>query len=267
MAWIDDYLDGLHAQHPGYVILMRQSNRYCVYDQDADVMHRLLNWNIMSLSGHHKADGPASDDVRSALKTNGYAYKIIHDTEVIETYDPSKKKSKPSLGSYLAKLRTLHPGYVLLIQKGDWYRVWDQDADVMHKILNWNVVSSGGWHRLTGGPVWGRIESALRANGYAYKVIQGTTVVKTYDPPDFNAKLTTALNLPMDVVRIGSKVIVDIEGSIKIYEICEKENVNENKISYRAPIAEALLGHKCGETVVAKVPVRDLHIKILSLEN
>ena len=94
MAWLDDYLAGLREQYPGYVILMRQSNRYCVYDQDADVMHTLLNWDVAPLNGHRKAGGSVSDNTKNALKVNGCAYKIIQDETVVETYDPPVQQSK-----------------------------------------------------------------------------------------------------------------------------------------------------------------------------
>ena len=87
------------------------------------------------------------------------------------------------------------------------------------------------------------------------------------DMPDSNAKLTAALNLPMNVVRIGSKVTVNVDGDKEIYEICEEGDPTKNKISYQSPIGEALLGHRRGQVVVAKVPMGDLYIKILKLDN
>ena len=96
MAWLDDYLAELNKVHRGYVILMSQGNWCNVYDKDADIMHRILNWDVVPFCGHRKAGGPVSVDIKKELKKHGFAYKIIHDNAVIETYDPNRKATTSS---------------------------------------------------------------------------------------------------------------------------------------------------------------------------
>ena len=57
VAWLDDYLAGLRAKYPGYMVLVKQGNWYRVYDQDADVMHSILDWAVISVNGHCIASG------------------------------------------------------------------------------------------------------------------------------------------------------------------------------------------------------------------
>ena len=170
------------------------------------------------------------------------------------------------LDDYLAGLRAKYPGYMVLVKQGNWYRVYDQDADVMHSILDWAVISVNG-HCIASGSVSSNVKTGLKAYGYAYKIIRDGKVIETYDPPNSMCHSSAVSNLPADVVRIGSKVTVSVKGKVEKYEICRKENLRKNKISYLSPIAGALLGHKCGETVVAKVPAGIVCIKILSVDN
>ena len=170
------------------------------------------------------------------------------------------------LDDYLQRLRNQYPAYVLLIKQGRWYSVYDQDADVMHRILNWDIADWGN-HKKSGGPVLDNIINALKKNGFAYKVINGTTVVQSYDPPDPHPELTAAKNLPASVVRIGSKVTVCIDGDEDVYTIGEEGNYAVNRLSYDTPIAKAILGCSPGETVIAKAPIGNVMVTIVKLEN
>ena len=167
------------------------------------------------------------------------------------------------LDDYLAGLRMQYPGYVLLIKQGRWYSVYDRDADVMHRILNWNVVPWSG-HQKTAGPVLDNITNALMKNGYAYKIINGATVIGSYDPPDPKPALTAAKALPDDVVHIGSIVAIKIDGDEKTFEIGEEGNIAKKILSYESPIGKALLGHKVGDVVIADTPNGDLSIEIVN---
>ena len=128
------------------------------------------------------------------------------------------------LDDYLAGLRLLYPGCVILMHQGNWYRAWDQDADVMHRILNWNVDFVNG-HRMTSGSVSVNITNALKAYGYAYKIIQGTTVIETYDPSSSNFKLTATLNSPMDGIRTDCKVTAPVDISKLVYGVSVGDTV------------------------------------------
>ena len=70
---------------------------------------------------------------------------------------------------------------------------------------------------------------------------------------------------------------VSIGTTVKVHDVKFKEDVEfaivsslessvlENKISDQSPIGRALLGHKVGETVVARTPAGELSFKILSI--
>lgn len=58
MTWLDNYLARLRSQHPGYVLVIVEGGWFSVYDQDADVMHRILNWNEFTYQGHRKSGCP-----------------------------------------------------------------------------------------------------------------------------------------------------------------------------------------------------------------
>jgi regulator of nucleoside diphosphate kinase len=64
--------------------------------------------------------------------------------------------------------------------------------------------------------------------------------------------------LPQDVVRLNSKVVIKEESKQKIMELVlvvpEKANIHENKISVFAPIGIALIGFKQGEKINFDAP-------------
>ncbi len=71
---------------------------------------------------------------------------------------------------------------------------------------------------------------------------------------------------------------VGIGNTITVLDVAENEEMvlqivssleadsRQGKISDRSPIGKALVGHKKGETVVAKTPAGDMELKILSIE-
>ena len=71
MTWLDNYLARLRSQHPGYVLVIVEGGRFSVYDQDADVMHRILNWNEFTYQGHRKSGCPTE---HYALPKDGYCH-------------------------------------------------------------------------------------------------------------------------------------------------------------------------------------------------
>ena len=72
------------------------------------------------------------------------------------------------------------------------------------------------------------------------------------------AKIVNKDVLPMDVVRINSKVKVKAEGEEKIMELVlvtpDKANIRERKVSIMAPIGTALIGFRQGQKVKWEVP-------------
>ena len=84
-----------------------------------------------------------------------------------------------------------------------------------------------------------------------------------------NAEIINEQDISDNHVSIGTTVKVR---DIKFKEDVEfaivsslESSVLENKISDQSPIGRALLGHKVGETVVARTPAGELSFKILSI--
>ncbi|HSB92072.1 MAG TPA: GreA/GreB family elongation factor [Flavitalea sp.] len=72
------------------------------------------------------------------------------------------------------------------------------------------------------------------------------------------AKLVNKDVLPLDVVRINSKVKIKAEGENRIMELTlvtpDKANIREKKVSIMAPIGTALIGFRQGQKVKWQVP-------------
>ena len=73
-----------------------------------------------------------------------------------------------------------------------------------------------------------------------------------------NATIIKQNELPQDVVRLNSKVVIKEVSKEKIMELVlvvpERANIHENKVSVFAPIGIALMGFKQGEKVNCNSP-------------
>lgn len=71
-----------------------------------------------------------------------------------------------------------------------------------------------------------------------------------------------------DVVTPGSKVILEIFGGEKQYQIVGSTEADpyKNKLSYESPIGAAILNKSAGDTVKAVTPGGEIEFKILSIE-
>lgn len=71
-----------------------------------------------------------------------------------------------------------------------------------------------------------------------------------------------------DIVQIGSKVTVHLNGKDVLFSIVGAQEANpmEKKISHESPLGQALLGKKIGSVVEVDAPVGKLNYKILSIE-
>jgi transcription elongation factor GreA len=69
-------------------------------------------------------------------------------------------------------------------------------------------------------------------------------------------------------IDVGSKVVIDCKNSKREYTIVGENSANplENKISYKSPIGQALMGKKIGEKFVFSTPKGDMDCKVLSIE-
>ena len=70
-----------------------------------------------------------------------------------------------------------------------------------------------------------------------------------------------------DVVGIGSKIVVKINGQKKDYTIVGPQEINPGKglISNESPLGEAFLGHKVGDKVSVRVPAGEVLYQILEI--
>ncbi len=73
-----------------------------------------------------------------------------------------------------------------------------------------------------------------------------------------SASVIDASELPADVVRVGSAVTVEDQGSGKTLQYTivgsTEANPSENKLSNESPVGQALLGHPRGDTVKVQLP-------------
>lgn len=73
-----------------------------------------------------------------------------------------------------------------------------------------------------------------------------------------------------DAVEVGSSVTVQKKGSTdKIeYEIVgtEEADMSKNKLSYKSPLGEAMLGHKKGESFKFTTPKGNVEYKVISIK-
>lgn len=90
-----------------------------------------------------------------------------------------------------------------------------------------------------------------------------------------NARLVDAHELPDDIVRLNSTVIIKDEKENKIMELTvvtpDKANIREKKISIMSPIGTALIGYRKGQQVQWQVPagtrkftIIDVHYKMFT---
>lgn len=77
--------------------------------------------------------------------------------------------------------------------------------------------------------------------------------------------------LPQDVVRLNSKVVVKEESRNKVMELIlvvpEKADIHQNMISIFAPLGVALIGFKQGEKVNCSTPTGNKFFTILEVCN
>ncbi|OGI87480.1 transcription elongation factor GreA [Candidatus Nomurabacteria bacterium RIFCSPLOWO2_01_FULL_33_24] len=72
-----------------------------------------------------------------------------------------------------------------------------------------------------------------------------------------------------DVVEIGSKVTIKKEGGGELtYQIVgsTESDTEQNKISNKSPLGEALFGNKANEIILVKGPQKTIKYKILKIE-
>lgn len=77
--------------------------------------------------------------------------------------------------------------------------------------------------------------------------------------------------LPIDVVRLNSRVVVKEGSKDKLIELVlvvpEKANIHEKKISVFAPIGTALIGFRQGEKLTWNVPAGSRTFTIIRVDN
>ena len=86
-----------------------------------------------------------------------------------------------------------------------------------------------------------------------------------------NAKLVNREDLPADVVRLNSTVVIREEKENKLLELTlvtpEKATIKQRLISIMSPIGTALIGFRKGQQVKWKVPAGKKTFTILDVQN
>jgi len=69
------------------------------------------------------------------------------------------------------------------------------------------------------------------------------------------------------VIEIGHKVVVEVNGKQKIYQILGSSEADPDKgiISHNSPIGGVLLGHKVGDIIKIKPVDREIKYKIIKI--
>ena len=84
-----------------------------------------------------------------------------------------------------------------------------------------------------------------------------------------SAILTAPKEEDHSVVLFGAKVTVeDEEGKLSVYEIVgeDEADINQAKVSYLSPLAEALIGAKLNDEVIWEKPMGDTYLTIQKIE-
>lgn len=85
------------------------------------------------------------------------------------------------------------------------------------------------------------------------------------------AKLVSSKNIPLDIVRLNSKVAIKSADDTKVMNVIlvtpDKANIKEQKISIFAPIGTALIGFRKGQQINWEVPAGKKTFTILEVIN
>ncbi len=81
-----------------------------------------------------------------------------------------------------------------------------------------------------------------------------------------NAKVVEE-NKEKNIVHVGAKVTVHIEGDEETFEIvgAQEADPTENRISHESPLGSSMVGKKVGETFEVEAPIGKLTYKILKI--
>ncbi len=172
--------------------------------------------------------------------------------------------------SFYDELNETYPEHIVIVKIGNRYVVHGRGADVINRILGYEVYQDGNFGRAVSGADEKEITRALAENGYGYVIWDKGEIAKRFLPSRIvDETLEYVRNLPPNVVRLESDVIVEIDGTPVPFKIVKPNEIKsfEGIISYESPIGKALIGHPVGATVIAKTPTGDLQMKILSLKN
>ena len=105
------------------------------------------------------------------------------------------------------------------------------------------------------------IQLVRNENGWA-----NSGYVKTLEEELDFAEFVESRDIPPNIVTMRSKVkLKDVDSDEEsVYSIVfpTEANTDEGKISILAPLATALLGHRCGETIKFQAPTRLRKLKI-----
>ncbi len=85
------------------------------------------------------------------------------------------------------------------------------------------------------------------------------------------AKLVSSDSIPLDIVRLNSKVAIKAEDDTRVMNVIlvtpDKANIKEQKISIFAPIGTALIGFRKGQQINWEVPAGKKTFTILEVIN
>jgi regulator of nucleoside diphosphate kinase len=85
------------------------------------------------------------------------------------------------------------------------------------------------------------------------------------------AKLVQDHELPQDVVRLNSTVVIKEEKDNRVMELTlvtpEKANIKQKRISIMSPVGTALIGFRKGQQVKWKVPAGNKRFTIMDVQN
>ena len=109
-----------------------------------------------------------------------------------------------------------------------------------------------------------RLSRLVRA--FKHSLFRDQLQLESLDKTLESAEVASSERIPRDIIRMNSHIhVLDLDtGKKERYTLVfpEQADISANRISVLAPVGIALLGHKKGEVIEARVPGRTRRLKV-----
>ena len=109
------------------------------------------------------------------------------------------------------------------------------------------------------------------AENFAYHQLRETVAIANQEIEELEKKLAQAKVVASgaaDVVGVGSRVTIEVDGQERVIEIVGdgESDPLKGKVSYQTPLGKALLGKKPGEGIVLETPGGRKEYRVVRVE-